>query len=55
MQLDNEGIENVGFCSTENNELSTTESVARQMIESAIETFDTEEEMYFVDLTITGD
>ena len=38
-----------------NNELSTSESVARKSTENQDENVDTEEEMSFEDLTITGD
>ena len=40
--------------STENIQLSTSESVARQMTEGQYEKFDTEKEMAFDDLTIPG-
>ena len=54
-QLDNEGLEYVAVHSTENNELTTTESVARQLTEHPVENVNTEEEMDFYDLTIPGD
>ena len=38
-----------------NTELSTSESVAIKMTENPDENVDTEEEMYFHDLTIPGD
>ena len=54
-KLNNEGLENLAVHSTENTELSTTESLARKITESPVENVDTEEEIYFDDLTITGD
>ena len=51
-QLNNKGL---FFCLTEKNELSNTKSVARKMTESPVENVDTEEEIYFYDLTIPGD
>ena len=41
--------------STENTELTTTESVARKLTEHPVENVNTEEEMAFYDLTIPGD
>ena len=38
-----------------NTEWSTSESVARKITETPNENVDTEEEMYFYELTITGD
>ena len=55
MQLNNEELDNVDVNLTENTELTTTESVARKMTECPVENVDTEEEMAFDDLTITGD
>ena len=54
MQLNNVGLENVAVHYTENTELSTTESVARQMTKNPIENVNTEEEIYFDDLAIPG-
>ena len=44
-----------GYKCGENNELSTSESVARKMTETLDENIDTEEEMAFDDMTIPGD
>ena len=55
LQLNNEELENVAIRSTENTNLSTSESVARKMTEITVENVDTEEEIVFDDLTIPGD
>ena len=55
LQLNNDRLKNVTVNSTKNTGLSTTESVARKMIERPVEIVDTEEEIAFDDLTIPGD
>ena len=42
-------------CLDQNNELITTDSIARQRTEIQVENVNTEEEIDFDDLTITGD
>ena len=54
-KLNNEGLENVTVYFTESTELSTTESVARQLPESLVENVNTEEEIAFDGLNSTSD
>ena len=48
LQLNNEELENVAICSTENTNLSTSESVARKMTEITVENVDTEEKWFMM-------
>ena len=53
-KLDNKVLDNVIANSTENTELKTAESVAIQITELPVKNINTEEEISFYDLTITG-
>ena len=53
--MEDEVLDNVAVHYTENNELTTHESVEIEMTELPVENIDTKEEMAFDDLTIPGD